>query len=151
AGRRRRADRAGRRQREPALAKALRRQRMRPAREVSRLEVVFGPLFLFAMSGAVVALLAAANGPVRVVTVSGVDLTEPEQREVRGAVAAALSGNFLSLDLDAVARHVQALSWPHGVSVRRVYPRGVAVQVSKEIFVARWGGGGVLNSAGVVI
>jgi len=124
---------------------------MKPARETPRIEIVFGPLLFVAMAGALVSLLAAANGPVRVVTVSGVDLTEPEQREVRGAVAAALTGNFLSLDLDAIARRVLALSWPHGVSVRRVYPRAVAVQVSKEVFVARWGGGGVLNSEGVVI
>ena len=124
---------------------------MKPSRAISRVEVVFGPLLLVAMAGALVGLLAAANGPVRVVTVSGVDLTEPERHEVRGAVASALSTNYLSLDLDAIVQRVQALSWPHGVSVRRVYPRGVAVQVSKEVFVARWGGGGVLNSEGVVI
>jgi cell division protein FtsQ len=102
------------------------------------------------MSAAVGYMLLAMNGPVRVVHVTG-DLSIGEREQVSRAVVAALDRTYLLLDLDDVLDPVLALSWPREVKVRRIWPRGVAVEVTKEVFVARWGSGGVLNSAGQVI
>jgi len=123
---------------------------MRPSRPSPRFTILVGPLLLAAVAIAFLLVLFAINGPVRIVKVSG-DLTAAEQDEVRAAVVGSLVGSYFSLDLDAVVDSVVALSWPHDVRVRRVFPAGVRVEVAKEIFVARWGGGGVLNSEGDVI
>jgi cell division protein FtsQ len=92
----------------------------------------------------------AINGPVRVVRVSG-DLTAPERIEVEAAVLRSLSGGLLGVRLDEVVESVLALTWPRDVRARRVWPGGVDVSVTKDAIVARWGGGGALNSAGEVI
>jgi cell division protein FtsQ len=123
---------------------------MRPTRPSHRISVFAGPILLVAVAIVFLLVLFAMNGPVRVVKVSG-DLTAAEQAEVRAAVVAALDGSYFTLDLDALVESVLDLSWPHDVRVRRVFPAGVRVEVAKEVFVARWGGGGVLNSEGEVI
>lgn len=123
---------------------------MRPSRPVRRLAVLVGPAVFAAIAFAFVLLLVAIDGPVRLVTVKG-DLSEDERSEVRAAVVAALEGSYFTMDLDAVVDGVLRLSWPHDVRVRRTFPAGVAVDVAKEVFVARWGGGGALNSEGEVI
>jgi cell division protein FtsQ len=115
-----------------------------------RLSSLAGAALLTLVALAFLLVLFAANGPVRVVRVMG-DLTPAERREVRDAVVGGLEDRMLALDLDGIVARVSALSWPHEVRVRRLFPDGVAVQVSKEVFVARWGGGGVLNSEGRVI
>jgi len=123
---------------------------MKVSREESHVHAVLGALLLVLVAGAFLFALYAMNGPVRVVQVSG-DLTPAERAAVRNAVVGALDRSYLTLDLDALVAQVEALSWPHDVRVRRTWPAGVSVQVSKEVVVARWGGGGALNSEGAVI
>ncbi len=123
---------------------------MKVSHELTRWQSVLGVAVLLLVAAAFIYVLWAMNGPVRVVRVAG-ELSPNERAEVRGAVAASLSGSFLTLDLDSVMTAVVSLSWPRDVKVRRAWPRGVSVDVTKEVFVARWGVGGVLNSAGEVI
>ncbi len=105
---------------------------------------------LVGVVGAFVALLFVMNSPVQVVRVSG-ELSQPERDAVKAVVLHRLDGGLLGISLDDVVDGVLALSWPREVRVRRVWPGIVDVKVTKDTFVARWGGGGVLNSGGQVV
>jgi len=110
----------------------------------------FAGVVLVGVAGAFVALLFVMNSPVQVVRVSG-ELSLPERDAVKVAVLQRLDGGLLGISLDDVVEGVLALSWPREVRVRRVWPGIVDVNVTKDTFVARWGGGGVLNSGGQVV
>jgi len=110
----------------------------------------FAGVVLVSVAGAFVALLFVMNSPVQVVRVSG-ELSLPERDAVKVAVLQRLDGGLLGISLDDVVEGVLALSWPREVRVRRVWPGIVDVNVTKDTFVARWGGGGVLNSGGQVV
>jgi cell division protein FtsQ len=105
---------------------------------------------LVGVASAFVALLFVMNSPVQVVRVSG-DLSLPERDAVKAAVLQRLDGGLLGISLDDVVEGVLDLSWPREVRVRRVWPGIVDVNVTKDTFVAQWGGGGVLNSGGQVV
>jgi cell division protein FtsQ len=110
----------------------------------------FAGVVLVSVAGAFVALLFVMNSPVQVVRVSG-ELSLPERDAVKVAVLQRLDGGLLGISLDDVVEGVLALSWPREVRVRRMWPGIVDVNVTKDTFVARWGGGGVLNSGGQVV
>ena len=110
----------------------------------------FAGVVLVGVAGAFVALLFVMNSPVQVVRVSG-ELSLPERDAVKAAVLQRLDGGLLGVSLDDVVEGVLALSWPREVRVRRMWPGIVDVNVTKDTFVARWGGGGVLNSGGQVV
>lgn len=107
-------------------------------------------MLLASLAVACVLVFYAINGPVRIVRVSG-DLTVAERVEVEAAVLRRLSGGLLGVSLDDVVASVLALTWPRDVRARRVWPGVVDVSVTKDAIVARWGGGGALNSAGQVV
>jgi cell division protein FtsQ len=111
---------------------------------------IFACVVLVGVAAAFVALLFVMNSPVQVVRVSG-ELSLPERDAVKAAVLQRLDGGLLGISLDDVVDGVLALSWPREVRVRRVWPGIVDVNVTKDTFVARWGGGGVLNSGGQVV
>jgi cell division protein FtsQ len=123
---------------------------MKVTERMSQGRRIFAGVVLVGVAGAFVALLFVMNSPVQVVRVSG-ELSQPERDAVKAAVLQRLDGGLLGISLDDVVEGVLALSWPREVRVRRVWPGIVDVKVTKDTFVARWGGGGVLNSGGHVV
>jgi cell division protein FtsQ len=67
------------------------------------------------------------------------------EKAVRGAVGDA---GLVTVDLDAVNQAVRQIPWVDGVSVARVWPRGLAVRVEEQRPVARWGETGLVNVRG---
>jgi cell division protein FtsQ len=123
---------------------------MKVSEGMSRGHRVLAGMLLALVAAALAGLIFVMNNPVQVVRVSG-DLSLPERDAVKTAVLQRLDGGLLAISLDDVVEGVLALSWPREVRVRRVWPGVVDVNVTKDTFVARWGGGGVLNSAGQVV
>lgn len=123
---------------------------MKVTERMSQGRRIFAGVVLVGVAAAFVALLFVMNSPVQVVRVSG-ELSLPERDAVKAAVLQRLDGGLLGISLDDVVEGVLALSWPREVRVRRVWPGIVDVNVTKDTFVARWGGGGVLNSGGQVV
>lgn len=123
---------------------------MKVTEQMSRGRRFLAGTLLVAVATAITMLMFVMNSPVQVVRVSG-DLSLPERDAVKTAVLQRLDGGLLAISLDEVVEGVLALSWPREVRVRRVWPGIVDVNVTKDTFVARWGGGGVLNSAGEVV
>ncbi len=123
---------------------------MKVSEGMSRLRRGLAGALLIAVVSAWLSLLFAMNDPVQIVRVSG-DLSDAERAEVKAAVLHRLNGGLLGVSLDDVVADVTALSWTREVRARRVWPASVEVSVTKDPIAARWGAGGVLNSAGDVI
>lgn len=123
---------------------------MKVSEGMSRFRRGLAGALLIAVVSAWLSLLFAMNDPVQIVRVSG-DLSDAERAEVKEAVLHRLSGGLLGVRLDDVVADVTALSWTREVRARRVWPASVEVSVTKDPIAARWGAGGVLNSAGDVI
>lgn len=81
------------------------------------------------------------EGPFRHVT----------QQQLERATIDALRGNFFLIDLSAVQRRVEALAWVQGASVRRLFPRDVAIVFREQRLVARWSDGAWVNVQGDVV
>jgi cell division protein FtsQ len=79
------------------------------------------------------------------------ELTPDESAAVSTAVHGAIAGGILSVDIDAVAAALIALSWPRSVTVRRVWPDRLQVSVVKSTLIARWKGDRYLTSTGTVV
>jgi len=71
--------------------------------------------------------------------------------DVDAAVGSDALTNFFSVDLDAVKRNVEALSWVQHVDVRREWPNTLLVNVREHIPVMRWNDDKWVTSAGKVI
>jgi cell division protein FtsQ len=57
---------------------------------------------------------------------------------------------LIGVDLKAISRAVETIAWVDKANVSRSWPRGVHVQVTEQVPVARWGETGLLNVRGEV-
>jgi cell division protein FtsQ len=85
---------------------------------------------------------------LREVTVGGA-LTHVTRGEIEGVVRE-LRGNFLTLDPAAASAAFQALPWVRKASVRRQWPARLDVTLEEHVPLARWTGGGLVNTQGEV-
>jgi cell division protein FtsQ len=97
---------------------------------------------------ALAALLAIGlDQPVRSIVIDG-----PFQRvapvEVEQVARGALTGGFVSADLDRLRAAVEALAWVDRVRVKRLWPDRVKVEIVEQQAAARWGEDGLLNTRG---
>jgi len=68
--------------------------------------------------------------------------------EIQAAVEPALGPSFVSVDLDEIRRHVEAIDWVAGARVQRVWPDALRISYGEHLAAARWGDSGLLNTAG---
>lgn len=68
--------------------------------------------------------------------------------EIRAAAASAVRGGVLEVDLEAVRRGVAGLPWVKQARVRRVWPHALAISVTLEHPVARWGDRSLMDASG---
>lgn len=67
---------------------------------------------------------------------------------LKKVVGAHVTGNFFTVDLDALERALTRLSWVESASVRREWPNTLSVRVSEYEAVARWGTDALLSRHG---
>jgi len=132
--------RGNRRRSEPARRWQL------PALPWRRIGLVTGAaLLVVAAAGLLVLLL---DQPIERVTVAGSfqRITAPE---VEKAVRAELRGaGLVSVDLARVSRALRRLPWVDTATVQRSWPRGLKVQVTEQVAVARWNAADLVNARG---
>ena len=87
--------------------------------------------------------------PIRRVTVEG-ELRYVARERLQAEVAARLDGGFFGVDLDAVRRAAEDLPWVEHVTVRRQWPDRLVVDVRERRAAARWAGGGLVDTGGVL-
>jgi len=103
---------------------------------------------LIVVAGAL--LWVELNREIRSVRVVG-ELSVAEQQEIRGAMHGSFGQGLLGIDLASVQAAIRGLSWPRKVTVRRLWPAGLEIQVEKDLAVAAWGDEGFLTSDGRVM
>jgi len=127
-------------------AKRKRAPRPRPALTLPQIPVtgILTALCALALIGATYQLSALAlDRPIRAVTIDA-----PFQRVTEARIEEAIAGRgdglregFLSADLGAMRRRLEALAWVDAATVRREWPDELRVAVSEQVPAARWGEG----------
>ncbi|HXC58150.1 MAG TPA: cell division protein FtsQ/DivIB [Steroidobacteraceae bacterium] len=103
---------------------------------------------VLAVAGVLFALRLVLDQPLTRVEISGrFQRVQPldVEKAVRGAVG---RQGLVSVDLEAVSEAVRHIPWVDRASVARSWPKGLSVQVTEQIPVARWGEAGLLNARG---
>lgn len=93
------------------------------------------------------ALAWGLNRPLRAVSIDG-SFQHVTPVEIEHAVAPYLSAGFMSVNIDAIRRSVQAIPWVDRVRVQRRWPMGLDVTVVEQTAAARWNGTGLINPRG---
>jgi len=94
--------------------------------------------------------LRAENFPVQSVRFEG-PFRHVTQQQLELATLDALRGNFFLVDLGMVQRRVEAMPWVQGASVRRLFPRDVAIVFREQRLAARWSDDAWVNVQGDVV
>ena len=71
--------------------------------------------------------------------------------ELARRVSEILDGNFINVDLQKLKRELVANVWIEKVSVQRVWPSTLKIDVVEQVPIARWGEEGFINRYGEVI
>jgi len=85
--------------------------------------------------------------PLRHVDVKG-DLRHVSYQQVSDIVTRDFKGNFFTLDLMQAGQGFQKLPWVRNVSLRRQWPDTLEVTLEEHVALARWAGGGLVNTRG---
>ncbi|MEW8626013.1 MAG: FtsQ-type POTRA domain-containing protein [Candidatus Thiodiazotropha sp.] len=76
--------------------------------------------------------------PVRTVGVDG-EMRFVQRERLEQVVAEAVNGSFFSVDLKRMREQIEAMPWVKQVSIRRVWPDKLRVQVTEHVPLAYWG------------
>lgn len=71
-----------------------------------------------------------------------------QRAQLERVVAAAVEGNFFTLDVQRVQQAAEQLAWVERVSVRRIWPDTLRMLVIEQQPVARWGSRQLVNARG---
>jgi len=102
---------------------------------------------LLLIGGGLAGAVWALDRPIRVISMDG-SFQRVSPGQVENAVAPFASRGFLSADLDAIQRAVEAVPWVDHARVQRRWPNSLHVVVVEETAAARWGQSGLLNTRG---
>jgi cell division protein FtsQ len=100
----------------------------------------------FALAGLQLALRSPL-WPVHDVTVRG-RLEHTSRAEIEAALRGRAAGNFFSVDVVEVRGALERLPWVRSAAVRRVWPDSLEALLEEHVALARWGGGGLVNTFG---
>jgi len=104
---------------------------------------------LVALIGAVLAYERLSRPdvfPVRAVRFEA-EFRNVDRERLAAAVAGAVQGNFLQLDLDAIKARAESVPWVHQAEVRRRWPRDLLIRIHEQRLVARWNDEAWVNDA----
>lgn len=94
-----------------------------------------------------VAAELAARSVVRQVLVEG-ELRHASRAAIAARVRPLATGNYFSVDLEAIRQAALGAAWVDAVVVSRRWPDGVRLHVQEKQPVALWGAGGLISSRG---
>lgn len=94
-------------------------------------------------------MMAHLNQSIAIVKVEG-SFQHLTQAEVEAVLEPYVTANFLTVDLDRIQNVVSELPWVSNVTVRRVWPDGIAIKIKEEMAIARWGDNQLLDEEGRV-
>lgn len=90
-----------------------------------------------------------ATLPVKVVRIDG-ELKYLQKAELENAVAGVVSGGFFNIDLQSIMSRAHELPWVDEVSVKRVWPDTVVMEIRERVAIARWGDKHLVTASGEI-
>jgi len=127
-------------------AQAKRKQKLKPS-----FHWIKPVLALATMTGSVIGLTMMLDWmrdpyqwPVRTVNIKG-EFKHLQQTQLKNEVAPLASEGFFGMNVRAIQERLQNLPWVEQVSVRRVWPDQLSIEVREQRPVAYWGEKGLLN------
>jgi len=102
---------------------------------------------LVLIAGGLAALTWALDRPVRAISMDG-SFQRVSPGQIEKAIAPFSQAGFMSADLDAIQRAVEALPWVEHARIQRRWPNSLHVTVMEQTAAARWGESGLLNTRG---
>jgi len=82
--------------------------------------------------------------PVERISING-DVTEIALADIEERVVPFSAMGFIGIDLDALEQELETMPWVYRASVRRVWPDEIAIQLTQQKPIARWGDHSLLN------
>ncbi|MFQ5643138.1 MAG: cell division protein FtsQ/DivIB [Thiogranum sp.] len=128
---------------------AKRKQKQKVKLHTEWLKPVLALATALASAGGLALLLewmADANEwPVQSVKIEG-NFRHLQPADIQNKVTALASDGFFAMNVAMIQQHIQQLPWVEQVSVRRVWPDTLSVQLREQQPVAHWGERGFLNA-----
>lgn len=100
---------------------------------------------LFGLVGAAYAYLSQPGRlPLRVVQVQG-EFQHLSRAAIQETAGAVIDGGFFTCDMQKLRRAVIQMPWVEDVSIRRVWPDKLVMNVTEQVPFARWGDTSLIN------
>ena len=93
------------------------------------------------------AFLLALDRPVQTISMDG-SFQRVSPGQIEKAAAPFAQAGFMSANLDAIQRAIEAVPWVDHARVQRRWPNSLHVTVVEQTAAARWGESGLLNTHG---
>lgn len=87
--------------------------------------------------------------PLKSIRITG-ELAHLDRDRLQHLVAEAIDGGFFSVDMHKLRAAAKQLAWVDEVSIRRVWPQTLVMDVTEQLPVARWGDKALVNGRGEV-
>jgi len=97
--------------------------------------------------GALLVLTLLLDQPIATIAMDG-RFERVSPGEIERAVRPFMHAGFLSADLAAIQRAVEALPWVDHARIQRLWPSSLKVVVTEQTAAARWGESGLINTRG---
>ncbi|MFQ5659093.1 MAG: cell division protein FtsQ/DivIB [Gammaproteobacteria bacterium] len=111
--------------------------------------LVAGLFFISVMSALLVwgvrTLMDPETLPVRNVRIQG-EFRHLSPEALQSIVTGVVRGGFFNVNVETIRNVLFQNPWVHRVTVRRVWPDSLSVQVMEQTAIARWGEQGLINS-----
>jgi cell division protein FtsQ len=111
--------------------------------------VVFTLAILLLAGFTITRLMEPTTLPIRHVTVTG-DFKHLSTPRLEQSVSDVVRGGFFSVNVDVIKRALLQEPWVKEVTVRRIWPDRITVNIGEQIAVAQWGDTGLVNPAAEV-
>lgn len=92
-------------------------------------------------------LMNPTTFPIRHVEING-EFLHLSPAVLQSVAEDVVRGGFFNVNVEAVRRAVLKEPWVREVTVRRVWPQSLSLQVQEQQAIARWGSDGLLNEEG---
>jgi cell division protein FtsQ len=87
--------------------------------------------------------------PLKTIRITG-ELSHVDRALLQQRVVAAIDGGFFSVDMRKLRDAAKQLAWVDRVSIRRVWPQTLIMDVTEQVPLARWGDKALVNGRGEV-
>jgi cell division protein FtsQ len=111
--------------------------------------VLFAILIAVALGLGALHVLDPRTLPIRHVRING-EFRHLSPAAMQEAASGVVRGGFFNVNVDAVRAALLREPWVRNVTVRRVWPDALSLQVTEQVPVARWGDAGLLNGDAAV-